>query len=364
MLAKKTVFIVGAGASVELGLPIGEGLKPKIIEALAASPNNAQRSFASEAVEAAVMSYVNENDYGERQQAYERMKAAAIIIRKALPFALSIDQFLDSRRDQPEVVRMGKIGIAAAILVAERDSSLGGKSTGAISEGATAWNSALESSGVKSWHMKLVQLITAGKSRDQIAEALEEIAFIVFNYDRCLEQYIYRALWMYYNDEFGDVNDVIKKLNVIHPYGQVGYLHWQSTVPVVAYGDTDGDLRKIADSILTFTQSEQCGVADEVKSLIERAETVAIMGFGFLPQNVSLLKARCRSHLRRVFYTTKGVSVTDAELVSEDLEAIFGKAQSQGIPEFEDHDCYQAYQETDGCSDLMNHHWLRLTRAA
>jgi hypothetical protein len=52
------VFIGGAGASVALALPTGEGLKPKIIEALVPAPDNQSRPFASEAVETAVMSYV------------------------------------------------------------------------------------------------------------------------------------------------------------------------------------------------------------------------------------------------------------------------------------------------------------------
>jgi hypothetical protein len=150
---------------------------------------------------------------------------------------------------------------------------------------------------------------------------------------------------------------------VIHPYGQVGYLPWQRSDPVISYGNTEGNLRTIADEILTFTESENCGVTNEVKHLIETAETAVILGFGFLPQNVQLLAARTTSSVRRIFFTTKGVGPSDVELVERDISIIFNNHKRNGNGGLSNALAFDSYHEPEGCSDLMDHHWMRLTRA-
>jgi hypothetical protein len=94
------------------------------------------------------------------------------------------------------------------------------------------------------------------------------------------------------------------------------------------------------------------------------------MGFGYLPQNVDLLKARRRSAARRVFYTTYGVSKSDSEFVDEDLEQILQKEAATGLmrpfafsaESVDEEDAFEKFEEEGRCVDLMKNNWMRLTR--
>ena len=46
---------------------------------------------------------------------------AAIRIREAMPLAPSIDNFIDSHRDDKKIAQLGKVAIATCILRAEKD---------------------------------------------------------------------------------------------------------------------------------------------------------------------------------------------------------------------------------------------------
>jgi len=368
MLGRRTVFVVGAGASAELSLPVGDGLKTWIADAIRLDRNNPHRAFASEHVNSAVMSYVMQEEPLDRQNAYNAFQDASGIISRALPFALSIDQYLDSQRANPTIVRLGKIGIAASILKAERESLIGKvHSTNHILQASDA---RFPQEAGNTWHLKLVQLLTAGLPKERAGQVFDDVAFVVFNYDRCLEYYLSLALGRYYGEETGTTKQALSNLTIIHPYGQVGAMTWQEGVKVPFGGNGEGQLKAVADEILTFTESANSGVTSEVKALIEGAETIVFMGFGYLPQNVELLTARNRAAARRVFYTTYGVSKSDSEFVDEDLEHILGKEAATGlmrpglyeIENVDDDDAFEKFEEEGKCVDLMKNNWMRLTR--
>lgn len=361
MLERKTVFVIGAGASAELDMPVGWELKPKIVEALKTVNNNPYRSFSNDMVEIAVRDYMRDIPDRDKRDEYQRYVVAALWIEQALPIAESIDQFLDYHRENERAVRLGKIGIAAAILDAERKSLLGGATSGTMR--ALGRQSALPDAASNSWHMKLVRLITAGKSIQQVASILSDISFIVFNYDRCLEQYLFRSLTTYYGQDV-NITAIINSLNIVHPYGQIGFLHWQSEVPPIAYGATDGELRPIADEILTFTQAGECGQTSRVKKMIEDAESLIFLGFGFLEQNVELLASPRQSNVKRVFFTSKGISESDNEFVRQDIEHICQKVISKPGQSGLMHEItFDVFETVGKCSKLMDDNKMRMNRA-
>jgi hypothetical protein len=355
VLSRKTVFVVGAGASYELGLPIGEGLKPKIVEALKVERGGVRTSFVNDRVDEAVGSYVEEADRSQQVNLYAEFIEAAGIISRALPFALSIDQYLDSQQDNPTIVRLGKIGIAAAILKAERESAIGANAAKRV----RVQDNGITTEALGSWHMRLVQLLTAGVSRSNISSIFDEVGFIVFNYDRCIERYLSIALSRYYNTSGSDLDAAMGSLEIIHPYGKVGRLEWQQGGPHIRFGgEGEGYLRKVAESILTFTESADTGVTDEVQRLIAGAETVVFMGFGFLPQNVELLHPHRGTAAVSIFYTTYGISDTDAKLIVNDLDSMFDPMSDVALTDRP----YDLYEERGTCSDLMRNNWMMLTR--
>ncbi|WP_156360063.1 hypothetical protein [Sphingomonas sp. Leaf10] len=360
MLSRKTVFVLGAGASAELKLPVGETLKSWIADALALDAGRRIGAFSDEHVETAVLSYVYEEERNMQPQVYREYEQAATVISKALPFALSIDQYLDSQRANPVIVNLGKIGIASSILKAERQSIIGNPLRQAVR--LQGGESRLPAEVRQTWHLKLVQLLTAGKAKEDLDSLFNDVAFIVFNYDRCLEHYLTLALSRYYGTEANAMSQVLSRLEIVHPYGQVGNMPWQGGTTVPFGGEAEGQLRNVARSLLTFTESAQSGVTEQVKSLIETAETVVFMGFGYLPQNVELLTARFQSNAKRVFYTTYGVSRSDSELVEIDLQRILQKEAANPALAFNGYGSFEAFEDAGRCSDLMNNNWMRLTR--
>ncbi|MBD8546074.1 hypothetical protein [Sphingomonas sp. CFBP 8760] len=255
-------------------------------------------------------------------------------------------------------MRLGKIGIAAAILQAEYKSKIG------TSKGAQA--RAIRDIGfqrdfVTSWHYKLVQLLTAGRLKEDAPRVFEDVAFIVFNYDRCLEQYVKLALTAYYNDPTL-VDQAMQSLRIVHPYGQVGAMPWQDGVSIPFGGKAEGQLRNVADEVLTFTESARSGVVDEVKLMIEEANSLVLMGFGYLPQNIDLLTVNRPSNVDRVFNTSCGISDSDKEYIDDDIERMLKRERKPLVDIGVEIPGFSQYDERGTCSDLMRNHWMRLTR--
>ena len=359
MLGPETVFVIGAGSSKELDLPIGHDLKRWIATVLRLDKSSPAKVFADQNVQDAVFSYVDDVRIVDRHALLQRYVEASRIITKALPFAFSIDQYLDAQRGDEVIVRMAKIGIAAAILLAEQNSKIGKPSNSAtkLSDLATRFPATVPNT----WHERLVQLLVAGKGPEHLDSLFDNVAFIIFNYDRCIEHYLLHALTAYYNVEETRIANAMRRLDIVHPYGQVGPLRWQEGQTVPFGAQTDFELRNVADDILTFTESANEGVTDRVQRLMSQANTVVFLGFGFLPQNVLLLTVPRFAMVSRVFFTCLGVSASDTEFVREDIENMLPIEPSLGRLDKDGPD-FEIYEENATCRELIERHWMRLTR--
>lgn len=364
MISKKTVFVVGAGASCELDLPAGEGLKGYIDGCLRLGEGSLIGKFADPSVQGAIKELCDSVPEARSGGMFDSLVSHAGIMSHALTFALSIDNYLDAQRDQSLIKTLGKIGIAKAILDAERGSKLT-KHTTAIHRldpnFRESRNPKRASKVPQTWHLKLLQLLTAGKPQSQIEDVFDDVGFIIFNYDRCLEYFMQWGLSAYYNVTDEVAKRALSKLHIIHPYGQVGYLPWQDGRPKVAFGSTGEDkLLTVSEGIQTFTESVESGLAGQVKEMVQNAETLVFMGFGFLPQNVELLTVKETAKARRVFFTSYGISDTDVPLIVEDLAEMLKKPEQS--TQISKNTGFKAFPERGSCSDLMRNNWLRLTR--
>ena len=371
MLSRETVFVVGAGASCELGLPSGDNLKTSIVDTFATTDKGFGTRFIDPAVQNAA-EQLTSRAYPHFQGAvHDDVFEAATTISGALPFAQSIDNYLDSQRDNSIITTVGKIGIARAILRAEQQSSLAPKLRPTqrlqdIGKGTTFPNKVSSS-----WHLRLTQLITASKPASELTTVFDNTAFVVFNYDRCLEHFLAGSLRKYYNADDVAVKEAMSKCKIIHPYGQVGGLPWQQASVTVNFGASgEGRLLAIADDIRTFTESVASGVVQSVKETIETAQTLVILGFGVLPQNVELLTVLKQSEAGRVFLTTKGISDDDVDIVEDEVSAMLKKDEASSLRPGHvynsrfpgSNSTWDKYVERGTCLDLMNNNWLRLTR--
>ena len=122
MFNKKVLFVLGAGASHEVGLPTGESLKKVISKMLDIrfDPMKGMISGDSNMVDALKIYDGRVGGLGS----VNPYRASAIFIRDAMPQENSIDDFLDAHRDNRDIERCGKLAICRAILKAERDSLL------------------------------------------------------------------------------------------------------------------------------------------------------------------------------------------------------------------------------------------------
>ena len=125
MVKSKTVFVIGAGASKEVGLPIGSELTTVIMQRLHVQERNDGVIIYDDAVRSALMQTLPHQTLPHN--GISRMAAyinACKLIKSSMPLAPSIDNFLDTHKESKDVEICGKIGIASSILTAERSSSL------------------------------------------------------------------------------------------------------------------------------------------------------------------------------------------------------------------------------------------------
>lgn len=116
MFKSKTLFIVGAGASCEAGLPSGHDLKRRISDQLEINViDGAARSGTYEALMHKSMAL---------KDSFVNYKNAAKQISRAMPLAISIDNYLDAHAHDSRIELCGKLAIVEAILESEKKSSL------------------------------------------------------------------------------------------------------------------------------------------------------------------------------------------------------------------------------------------------
>ncbi len=100
-LLNRTVFVIGAGASKEVKLPTGNELKLRIFHRLDIRYESHVRTGTGDSVILeALRNYHDQTDPKSDINAYLH---EAWKIRDALPYAISIDNYIDAHRDNKEL---------------------------------------------------------------------------------------------------------------------------------------------------------------------------------------------------------------------------------------------------------------------
>lgn len=323
MPAKKTVFVIGAGASVEAELPSGAQLRSLIAKLLAFGDDRYQREGGDELVERALRMH---SMSGEAKGSFDLHIEAARHISQSMPLAQSIDNFIDMHRGNAEVEICGKLAITRAILTAERGSLL------YVKEG-NIYNTVDVARTDTVWYNSFFRLLTLGCDKTQLKERFENITLIVFNYDRCLEHFLYHAIRIYYQLTSESAIDVVSALHIYHPYGMVGRLPWQTLYNRVGFGAAlnPDELLNIAKQIKTFTEGANAQESEvgEIRSKMGGADTVVFLGFAYHPLNIrliqpgALISVNSSGGLRttKVFGTAKGISSSDCNIIVQNIAA-------------------------------------------
>ncbi len=311
----KTLFVVGAGASAEIGLPVGSALLETIAKKLKISFQHGTHLISGDPEIVDVIRFYA-NRRGENCNIYYRK---ARMVHEAVPVAPSIDNFLDAHKKDEHLQFCGKLGIVASILEAERKSKLflDGHDSDGVDLGRLSGT----------WYTTFMKMLVERVDLDEIDSIFDRIAFITFNYDRCIQKFLHVALKKYYKIDSGRAGNLISKIKIIHPYGSIGRLPLEGGQSVVPYGAKldFAALIDAADRIRTFTeQVKDEHFQDEIKEVVGSAETIVFLGFGFHPQNMDLLNFGAGSLARRVFATSHFCSNGDIEVFIRQIRAMFG----------------------------------------
>ena len=202
---------MGAGASKEFGLPTGEELKFQIAsQANVRFDEFGRRLLSGEADVAAALRLLSEQKATGDRTMQDYLKAAWQI-RDNMEYAPSIDNFLDTHKENSALIEVGKLLIVKSILYSESKSHLALDRT-------TARKKFNFTHLGNSWIVKLFRILIAQRDFESFLEALDRYTFVSFNYDRCIHQFFSVAARQYFQLDDAGVVRVLECLNVVHPY--------------------------------------------------------------------------------------------------------------------------------------------------
>lgn len=270
----KTVFIVGAGASEEVHLPIGKELKQKIVSSLSWDSNNE--------VEDDLIRVALSTNFVKIPDSYIACKH----ICESMSQSISIDNFLDQHKDDKLIELCGKLAIVRTILRSESTSLL------TISNPQASVNFA---SLEDTWFTGFWKLLTENCRREDLQKRFKLVVFVIFNYDRCIEHYLFHSLKNVYRMGSDEAAMLVNSIEIYHPYGTVGLLPWQTDeYNAIKYGESSPLANQLFDSakkIKTFTESTDDNSCDviAIRDHIRTSPRVVCLGFAFHELNMDLL---------------------------------------------------------------------------
>jgi hypothetical protein len=294
MITKKTVLILGAGASIPYGYPSGNGLCEIACKELTLSGLNNLLDLAN-----------------FQPSLIESFRDALLMSGKG-----SIDEFLEH---QKRFIDLGKNVIAALLIPYEITSSL-------------------YSFNQTNWYRYLFQKMNTGF--DEFEK--NNISFITFNYDRSLEHFLLTSLKNSYPITELDAALKIRKLKIIHLHGQLcklpyiddqplnensnlqlkrlGYYVRQSDNEVFRPYSKEVNLNVMATAakyIKIIHDSENKSEYEEAMKLISEAQRVYFLGFGYHPTNLERLGINGKKSGRIIGGTAMGLSPLEMKQIHE-----------------------------------------------
>jgi hypothetical protein len=302
MFKRRTLFVVGAGASKELKMPVGAELAKSIHSKINIKPDPNPSGLDMALVQELLIAY-------QKQQ--KEWIAACRLIHNGILLTHSIDEFLEIHQDNDLANVIGKAAIAKCILEAERSSSLFYKPQ---PHGTGLELLQLENT----WHVRFWRRLAQGVTLQNVRQIFDNVSFIVFNYDRCLEYFLLHALQYLFGISEEEAYSILNDLTVIHPFGDIGLL---TKIP---FGGPDNlnnlQFIRVAPHIQTYTEAAASSKYNEIQVEIASAQCLVFLGFAFHPEAMRLLTPATRLQtLPSVFATALGMSDEDAALVSQQI---------------------------------------------
>lgn len=309
MLRRPTVLILGAGAGVDLNMLVGEQLSAEIAEKLDIRFDLNRLKSGHPEVAASLNHYAN-----ERKVDFNEFRQAGVLIKQGVHYSRSIDSFINSHKHNDKLAICAKLGIIHTIFAYERSSAVYRKQR---RDGFRD-----EAKARSSWLSDLFNiLIRDVYVEENLDKVFTNLTIINFNYDRCIEQFLFHALGDWSQKSEGVIAEIVSKLRIYHPYGVVGEMPWkQGNMPKADFGgeEFDNRLDRFVEGIRTF--HEQIEEGEELywmRDTLWRAKDIIFLGFHFHEQNMDLLQVveEKRKEAPRIYATVLGRSAADVEVI-------------------------------------------------
>ena len=260
MIDKKTVFILGAGASCPYGYPTGAGLRQEICE-----------SFKGQ-----YLRHVKATESNSSVRRHKLQEVRNFVDKFEKSSTKSIDLFLARNKSLAEI---GKYVIAFKVLEAEQKSRFRERSFNPQQD----------------WYFYLFNRMTDELEKKERLSQFHRnnVSFITFNYDRSLEHFLFESLRYSFSEIPKDeiINEV-KQIKIIHIYDKVDPLPWQDEQEGVEYKPkvSEGTLKTFSRNLKTIYETLSSPPIDEARQLIGDAEQIFFLGFGYAIENMVILK--------------------------------------------------------------------------
>lgn len=250
MIHTKTVFVLGAGASMPYGLPSGDQLRADICR-MARNPESYPISL-SLAVQG-----VNNEQFKAFGAAFERSNIS------------SIDSFLAKR---PNFADIGKLVIAGVLSAYESPDEL------------------FSADKTDHWYKLLwnAMLLDAADPADVRRNA---VRFVTFNYDRSLEYFLFESTRNTWGIDEAACTAILKNIGILHVYGQLGPFTHASCDGHRTYGEhlSKESLQLAARSLQIVPEARDDKAFQVARTWFDWAERICFLGFGFDSLNVDRL---------------------------------------------------------------------------
>ena len=312
MFKDKTVFIVGAGASAEFGLPVGTMLRDTIREsAFVEFDHHGRQPTRGRALyEILREKFPNLEDREDINRINEYLSHARDIHDHIYTHP-SIDNFIDSHNENQMFSTVGKILISKEIFQAEKKSKFKFEDPNHLEV------LKLRNFG-ETWIDIFARILTEGvdsRSKNIIGS---NIGIICFNYDRCIQFYIAHFLSRFFVDlDYESSLEIVDQIKIVHPYGSLGRLPTASRSiqhdDVVGFGASSIARPKhwaSASRIRTYSETiDGTTELNDIQDMMEASNNLVFLGFGFHPQNMELLKTnRSPTNSKEVWITGMGIN--------------------------------------------------------
>jgi hypothetical protein len=312
VLKQRTLFVIGAGASKELDFPTGVELLSHISQKLKFELdgfNNVQgdQRFWSAVKKLCSERNANINDYF----------AATGEMRSGLNLAQSIDNYVHTHSDKPIFLDLAKLAIALFILAAE----------GSVTKNVPQKPLKSTSSKPDYWLSVFCRHHFAGYKSFSLDSLFDNVAFISFNYDRCIEHNLRTNVANYFGLDDNRAIEICNKVKIYYPYGSLGHLDRSSGTNSVQFGaDLNAESLIVASkNIRTFTEGiDNPDLTGGLREVIDWSKHIVFLGFGFIDLNMSLLGSVNQAGMpKKTFGTAFGMSEPNLRELQQIIPQLF-----------------------------------------